>query len=141
MVSRKETNNEELHELEISEEETISDAYDLLKKLGVKVHTKTDNYNEDHTLSNMSMNERKFVREQTKLAGLIKDYIQDEKLAKITEKTLKTDIEGIIILSRAKEGLLLKALLEAVTGHKPTPIASPETEQKKGFLSRLFSKR
>lgn len=123
---------------EVNPDEPINDAYDLLQNLGSKVHTKTKRYNKDHTVSDLTLNERTFIRRQTRLIDQIVQYLAEKEAAKIAKRLLMADIEGVIILSRAKNGQVLKSILKAATGERNIEKDNQLLEPKKGFFQKLL---
>lgn len=99
------------------------DSYEVFNE-GIKVHSRTDLFNKDFTLSDLTSRERYFVREQLRMIDIISKYIQDESQRGRLEKVMMIDVHSLIILSRAKNGRLIKGLLEFITGEKQEEVKS-----------------
>lgn len=108
-----EEENEELEQPQ--EEEQLSDVYEVVNE-SLTIHTQTDIFNKDVSLSDLTDRERWFIREHVRLIDIMHRYIQDREEGKKLKKLMLMDVSSIIIMSRAKEGRLIKGIIAFFTG-------------------------
>lgn len=130
---------------DIEDEKPIGDPYDLFGR-ALNIHSPIAELTADFTLSDLSEESIKakpvkFVREQIKICGAITHFIKDKRESKISKEILMKDLYTTVILSRARGGKVIKALLEVV---KMRTDQEEEQEEKDFFnkvKDRLLSRR
>lgn len=137
-LSMKEQINELLDNEESEEKEDKYELSDIFQVVtfGSTVHTKGSILNTDFTLSDLNENERFFIREQLKLIELMVKYVQHKQESQKLKKVMTIDIHAVLVLSRARHGRIIKAILRMIMGRSAEEednMAVPE-----GFFSRMF---
>lgn len=134
----------------------MSDVYDLFTEV-IKIHTPGLKISSDFTISNLNEKEIKFVREHIKVCKILRTFLGGKyrktikktgkhyeikegdvtkRIAKQVTNVLMTDVFSLVILSRAKGGKILDAVLSYGTISAASASEHDEPE-KKGLMKRL----
>lgn len=126
----------------------INDKYDVYKET-VQVNTDIKNVNRDWTLSNLTDYEKRFVIEMSKTGVYVEEWMKpeyalgDEDVSDIATKTgqlFSDDFLKRLIISRAKNGMVVKGGIVAVIGGANSVDENIEKSGEKkggGMLSKL----
>lgn len=122
-----------------SEDTIAGDVYDVYEEC-IRVHSPTRLFNKDYTLSDLSSNERYFVKEHIRLTNILLHFIRCTTARNRMRSLMMIDVDAVIVLSRAKSGRMVKGGLAFIGGmNKELP---SETEDKEpGFFQRLLGRR
>lgn len=133
MMARQRLKTEDDIFFEEEKKDSIGDAYDLFD-LGTQIHSKNTLMSRDFMLSDLNDKERKFIREQLLVAKALKEYLQDPIAAEQAQQMILEDIINVINLSRARNGRMIKALVDFFKqeGQKEEP--------KKSLLQQIFGR-
>ena len=118
----------------------IGDKYDLIKFL-LTIHKKKirRDISEDFVLSDLQEKDINFIRDQTKIAFILRDYIQDENIAELLYDQMMSEIYLITILKRnSKNNFLIKKIIES-TG-APAETNEDEGEEEGNILTKTKNK-
>lgn len=129
---------------EYDDEPPINDRFDLYNQM-TALETKDKEVNRDWTLSSLTPYESRFVIEMSKTADFFKDWVcagNKELMRTMSEEAttmFKRDYFKRLVLSRARNGMLIKGGILAVVGNPGAEGTETSGEDKKkgGFLSKI----
>lgn len=92
------------------EEKVFGDIYDLYAEV-INIHSQIKEINADFTISNLSEHEITFIRDQLKIVIIVNEFLLGKETKLRASRLLMRDVYSLAIMSRAREGKVLNAVL------------------------------
>jgi len=114
------------------DERVYGDVYDLYAEV-INIHSEVKEINADFSISNLTEVEIKFVRDQLKLIIIVVEFLKDKETQLRASRLLLRDIFSLVIMSRARDGKVLNAVLTYGRSKEES-----EELHRAGIMQRLF---
>ena len=100
----------DLEKITPNDERVYGDVYDLYAEV-INIHSEVTEINSDFSISNLTETEIQFVRDQLKLIIVVVEFLKKKEEQLRASRLLLRDIFSLVIMSRAREGKVLNAVL------------------------------